>query len=389
MSSKTKRLTLLTTGLGIGGAEMQVLALGRKLSTAGWAVQVISMTRPQALVEEFSTSGLIVESLDMAKGLPDLRGIPRLARLVTRFSPSVMHSHMVHANILARIARPFTAVPKLLCTAHNIDEGGRWRELAYRATDFLCDLTTQVSKQAAIRYVNRGIVPRHKLISLPNGIDTDRYFPSPESGRTAREVLKIPADAFVFVAIGRFMPAKDYDNLLEACVRLLQGGERFYVLIAGDGPERPTIVSKTKKLHLDENVKFLGVRSDVNAVLNAANCLVLSSAWEGLPMVILEAASAGIPVVATSVGGVSEVVIDGTTGFLAPPRDPNALAQAMRRLLRLPITTRNAMGTAARQFVLENYCINTIASRWEEVYLSDEPWTLSADAISESLGTAS
>lgn len=355
---------------------MQVLSLGRKLSASGWAVQLISMTRPQALVDDFTSSGITVDSLDMSKGLPDVRGVPRLVSLVNGFRPTIMHSHMVHANILARVSRPFTSVPKLFCTAHNIDEGGRLRELAYRATDFLCDLTTQVSEQAATRYADKGIVPRHKLISLPNGIDTERYRPSPELRAQIREELGIPPETFVWVAVGRFMPAKDYDNLVLACTLVHQAGYDFRVLIAGDGPVRPTIEEKVHTLGLSDTVRFLGIRKDVNAVLNSADAFVLSSAWEGLPMVVLEAASVGLPVVATAVGGVGEAVIDGTTGLLAPPQNPSALGHAMKRILDLPIPARLNMGATARQFVTENFCIDTIVSRWEEVYLTDEPWNL-------------
>jgi glycosyltransferase involved in cell wall biosynthesis len=121
-------------------------------------------------------------------------------------------------------------------------------------------------------------------------------------------------------------------------------------------------------LGVTERVKFLGTRRDIPALMDAADAYVMSSAWEGLPMVLLEAAASGLPIVATDVGGNSEVVIDGKTGFLVPPKDPDALAQAMLRLMGLPPEEHRRMGAVARQHIEANYSLDHVVDQWEALY---------------------
>ncbi len=123
-----------------------------------------------------------------------------------------------------------------------------------------------------------------------------------------------------------------------------------------------------KDLHVSARTKFLGIRRDIPELMNAADAYVMSSAWEGMPMVLLEAHASGLPVVATDVGGNREVVIDGVTGFLVPPKDPEALAQAMLRLIELPEEKRQRMREAARQHILANFSLDRVVDQWEALY---------------------
>src|SRR5687768_14642609 len=148
-----RRITFVSTALTHGGAEHQVSLLATGLARRGWDVSVVSMRPPEAHVDVLEQAGVEVASLDMRRRVPDPRGVLALAQHVRRRRPDVVHSHMVHANLLARATRPFARMPVLISTAHNIREGPQWRELAYRATDSFCDLTTNVSRAAVERYV--------------------------------------------------------------------------------------------------------------------------------------------------------------------------------------------------------------------------------------------
>jgi len=125
-----RKVIFLITGLAYGGAETQLVQLARGIKARGWVVRVVSMLPPRAHVADLEELGIPVETLGMRRGVPDPRALLRLARILRRERPQVLHSHMVHANLLARLVRPLAWVPALVCTAHSIDEGGRHREWA-------------------------------------------------------------------------------------------------------------------------------------------------------------------------------------------------------------------------------------------------------------------
>jgi glycosyltransferase involved in cell wall biosynthesis len=196
-------IIFLSTGLSLGGAETQLVNLATRLKKRGWDIQVVSMLPPKAFIEEFDGGGIPLETLNMRRGIPDPRAIFRLVRILYRLRPDIVHSHMVHANLLARITRIFYKLPVLISTAHSINEGGWWRDITYRMTDSLADLTTNVSKLAVERYIRNGVVPKDKIICIPNGIDTSKFKPDRETGKCLRNELRVD-DNFVWLAVGRF-----------------------------------------------------------------------------------------------------------------------------------------------------------------------------------------
>jgi len=357
---------LITTGLAYGGAETQVVHIAIRLRGRGWEVCVVSVMPPKAYVEELETAGISVFSLDIKRKSPDPCPILRLARLIRKWQPDIVHSHMVHANLLARLVRPFAPVPVLICTAHSIDEGGRLREILYRLTDPFCDVTTQVSQAGLERYVRVGAVPRHKIRYIPNGVDTERFKPSQEDRFRVRKELEV--DGFVWLAVGRFEPPKDYPTMLHAFARVVHNNPNAMLLIAGDGPLRKDMETMAQEFGIKEQVKFLGIRRDIPQLMNAADAYVMSSSWEGMPMVLLEASATGLPIVATDVGGNREIVLEGKTGFLAPPGNPEALALAMVRLMDLPEEKRLEMGRKAREHVAEHFSLEKVVDLWEALY---------------------
>ncbi len=362
-----KRIVLLATGLAYGGAETQLMCLAARLKARGWEVQVVSLLAPRAYAEELKAAGIPVASLSIHNKLPNPCPLFRLAQLIRAWRPQILHSHMVHANLLARLVRPLTPTPVLICTAHSIDEGGRFRELLYRLTDPLCDITTQISRVGLERYVRVGAVPRHKIRYIPNGVDTERFCPDSEARIRLRRELRLET-AFVWLAVGRFDPPKDYPSMLEAFRQVVRERPDTVLLIVGDGPLRTMMEGISRNLGLESQVRFLGIRQDVHHLMNAADAYVMSSAWEGMPMVLLEAHATGLPIVTTDVGGNREVVQDLVTGFLVPPKDPKVLAQAMLRLMNLPEEERHRMGQAGREHIEINFSLDRVVDQWETLY---------------------
>jgi glycosyltransferase involved in cell wall biosynthesis len=361
------RIAFLATSTLMGGAEVQVLTLATQLKARGHETTIISLIPPGPLDDEARKLGISTHSLGMRPGIPDPRALFRLARKLHAWQPDILHSHMVHANLLARLVRPLTQIPVLICTVHNMDEGGAFRMGAYRLTNRLADLTTIISHAAADRFVRIGAIPRHRLRVLPNGVDISRFRPRPELRSAMRKELGI-GDEFLWLAVGRFEPAKDYPTMLSAFAELVAHRPRTVLALAGRGVLQEAMERKAESIGLKGLVRFLGLRRDVPELMGAADAYVMSSAWEGLPMVLLEAASTGLPIVATDVGGNKEVVVDGETGRLVPPRDATALGLAMRRAMDMPRAELQAMGARGRAHVSEQYGLSRIVDMWETTY---------------------
>jgi len=361
-----RSILFLITSLAYGGAETQVVRLAIQLKKRGCDVHVITMMQPKAYVDELEAADICVASLGISRKLPDPRLILRLVRLIRSWQPDVIHSHMVHANLLARIVRPLAQVNVLICTAHSTNEGGCFREFLYRLTDAFCDLTTQVSQAGMERYVRVRAVPLHKIRYIPNGVDTVSFHPDLERSSIRRKLG--PKNNFRWLSVGRFDVQKDYPNMLQAFAHVAQVRPDALLLIAGDGPLRPAMEMLAQNHAISDRLRFLGIRRDIPELMKTADGYVMSSAVEGMPIVLLEAGATGLPIVATDVGGNREVVQDGKTGFLVPPKNPEALAGAMLRLMNLPEDERTQMGKAGRHYIQANYSLDRITDIWENLY---------------------
>jgi glycosyltransferase involved in cell wall biosynthesis len=364
----SKRIMFIVNCLDIGGAEVQVMRLAVGMIKRAWQVSVVSLIPLGPLAQPLRESGAEVFTLGMRPGIPNPTAILRLRRIIRRVRPEVVHSHIIHANILARITRLFAPVPVLVCTAHNLVESGRVLESCYRYTDRLGDLLTNVSQAAVDRYVEIGAAPKERIRFMPNGLDLAAFPCDPVERVRLRKELACD-DRFVWLAVGRFRVQKDYPNMLRAfAAASADRPERSVLLIAGSGPTEHEARQLAEALKLNDRVRFLGIRTDVPALMNMADAFLLSSAWEGMPLVLQEAAASKLPIVATDVGGNREVALDGKSAFLVPARDASALAGAMRRMTDLSPEQRLAMARAGFDHVVSHYDIDRVLDRWESIY---------------------
>ena len=365
------RIVILITTLTFGGAETQVVRLATELKMRGWKVRVVCMVKPTAYASQLEAQHIPVHSLDMKRGVADVRAISRLACLIRDFRPDIVHCHMFHANLLGRVTRLFCRIPALVCTAHNFREtseqdGPTWhKELLYRITDPLADKTTIICNAAFERYVRVGAVPRRKFQMIPNGVDTDHFMRSKDRRKNAREALGISSE-FVWLAVGRLVKQKDYPTLFRA-VELLKH-QQFVLLLAGNGPLEEELREECKTRGLEGRVRFCGAREDILDLYSAADAFVMSSEFEGLSAALLEAASTGLPAVVTDVGGNADVVNDEITGYVVPPAAPQKLASAMHRLMTLSPERLRTMGNAARQLCHEQFRIAAVMDKWLDLY---------------------
>jgi glycosyltransferase involved in cell wall biosynthesis len=362
------RILFLSTSMGMGGADSQLLAAAQELRVRGHEVRIVSMTPLGPMGLQARTAGVPTESLEMREGVPDPRALVRLARLVRSWRPDVVHSHMVHANLMARALRLVAPVPALISTIHNIYEGGRLRMAGYRLTNRLVDHMTIISQAAADRFVRERIVPERLVTVIPNGVDPALFAPEPAEDRAAvRRSLGLGGE-FAWLAVGRFEAAKDYPTMLNAFRTVHERQPGSVLLLVGRGSLQAETEALARELGLDAAVRFLGVRSDVPRLVGAADGYVMSSAWEGMPMALLEAAAGGLPIVATRVGGNHEVVLEGESGFLVPAREPTALAGAMLRLMGIVEPERRRMGERGSEHVRAHHGLSRVVDRWLALY---------------------
>ena len=363
------KVLLTITSLGVGGAERLVTGLADHFAAAGHEVVLVRFHGDAELSP--TDPRVRLENLQMRRSpLGVLAAMVRFRRLVCSFRPDVVNSHMVHPNILTRLLRLVTPMPRLISSAHNTNEQGRGRMLAYRLTDRLANISTNVSDEAVEAFKQQGALRPGRMVTIHNGIDTAAFTFDSAARERVRIELSVDEAAPLLLAVGRLWEPKDYPNLLRAFAGLEGGPVAHRLAIVGDGPLREELEAMAVSLGVTDRVHFLGVRHDVPALMAASDVFVLSSAWEGFGLVIAEAMACGRVVVATDCGGVREVV--GDAGFLVPPRNAEALAKAMGRALRLSDDEHERLGVAARERVLARFSLDVMADRYLAVYRDDD-----------------
>lgn len=357
------KVALVITGLGMGGAEHVVVNLADKLIELDNEVLLVYLTG-KALVLPREKKVKIV-SINMNGYKDFFKAYIKLRLELKQFKPDVVHGHMVHANILTRLVRLSLNIPRLISTAHSTNEGGRLRMLAYRLTDRLCDITTNVSEEAVSEFLKKKAVNPNKMICVHNGIPTNIYKYSDIDRINNRKKLNITSRKML-LAVGRLEVAKDYPNLLKAISLLKKERTDFKLFVAGDGSQRENLIQMVSELDIQDYVEFLGVHRNIPSLMSASDIFVLSSAWEGFGLVVAEAMACQRVVVATDCGGVREVI--GQPGILVKPKDSIKLASALFDALNLNNDETYKLGLDARSRIKEHYSLDAAITTWLKIY---------------------
>lgn len=362
------RVLLVITGLRLGGAETQLCRVAEGLRERGHEVGIAYLTGSAEVIPD--DARVSVESIGMDKSLRGtLRGTRRLRELIREFSPDVVHSHMIHANILARVAAMTTPGPTLINTVHNVFETRNpLLRLFVKATRRVPAMTTFVSDEAMLAYVESGMIDRGAARTVYNGIDTQRFRRNPEARQQVERELSLPDGSMIVLAAGRLEPAKDFPSLLKAFEKVSRSRPEMHLVIAGEGSQRPALEQLRDSLSSGTRIHLLGARSDIPLLMSAADVFALSSAWEGFGLVVGEAMASELFVVATDSGGVREVL--GSCGILVPPRDVAALADGIACAAALTVRERSDMAAAGRQRIVANYSLERALDEWVALYQS-------------------
>jgi glycosyltransferase involved in cell wall biosynthesis len=368
MNGQEIRILYAVTAAAWGGAPQHVLDLVAYMRSHGHTVGVVAAPEPrlmrdlQRLGATFFPNPHFVLSFAPHR---DILAIPPVLQAIMHFRPDLIHAHSTKAGLAARLAAALTRRP-VIFTAHGwgFAEARAWwlpptllrlERLAARATArIIC--VSGFDYELALRYrVGRP----EQLTIIRNGIAPEPYLAARERARGDERREDEP----VLITVGRLAPPKDPFTLLEAFQRLSRGR----LLVVGDGPLRPQVEAFLRSSPVGDRVRLLGEREDVPDLLAAADLFLLSSHKEGLPRAIIEAMMVGLPVVATRVGGVPELVEHRRTGLLVSPGDPQALAQALQTLIEDPALARQ-MGIAGQQKALREFTLDQMCARTYRVY---------------------
>jgi sugar transferase (PEP-CTERM/EpsH1 system associated) len=361
-----KRVLYIVEDLERGGAERVVVSLATRLDRARFEPAVCCLAKPGGLAGEIERAGVPLHVLGKRPGI-DLRLLWRLYRLIKRLKPDVIHTHLFTGNAWGRAAAWLAGTKRIIASEHSVD---LWKNGVRRFVDRALAIPSfrVVAKSEAIADFCRTVehIPERKVITIRNGIDVSRYnngFDHEE----VRRAIGLPRDAMVVGTVGRLSPEKGHEVLIEALKRLKADLPGLSAVVAGDGPLRGEVHRVLRAKGMEGTMRLLGYREDVPALLAAMDIFVLPSHREGMPLALLEAMAARLPVIATNVGGCREVIVNGKNGFLVPPARPDMLAEAIRCLAN-KAELRRSFGDEAGRTVEERFSIEMMVRKMEELY---------------------
>jgi glycosyltransferase involved in cell wall biosynthesis len=358
------RIAFCITELDVGGAEKTLVQLVRQLDRSEWEPRVYCLGPWAPLASVLQDDGIPVRCFDAVHLWDAPRIVWQLRSALAEFRPEILQTFLFHANILGRLAGAWAGVPHRLSGIRVAERRSSLYGLVDQCTNFLVEKNVCVSRGVA-DYCEQVVgLPARKTVVIPNGVEVERF-------ATARAIdwttVGLPRDAVVWLTIARLEPQKGLTDLLVAAAILHRTRPDVWFVIVGEGPDRLALEQQAARQPGGDRVRFLGRRDDVPELLQGATGLVLSSRWEGMPNVVLEAMAAGKPVVTTEVEGTAELMAQGDTGLRVPVANPEALATALEQLRAAPEFAA-ALGARAQQVVRESFTAEALSQKYVELY---------------------
>ncbi|MCX7761818.1 MAG: glycosyltransferase family 4 protein [Candidatus Kryptonium sp.] len=358
------RILYVVTSAGFGGASMHVLQLMKFSRSQGYQVGLVSAPEPRLINEAKELGVEIFQNPYFVRRfhlVNDIKAFFPVYRAIKKFKPDIIHAHSSKAGIIARFWAAILKVKPVIFTAHGwaFTEGReywkRWilalieRIAAKVTTKIIC--VSEHDKMLALKFK---VASPDKLIVIHNGVDVNLF----------KNLKKTKIDDEVVITfVGRLVPQKDVFLLIDAMERI----DKAKLWIVGDGELKDKVIRYISKKNLNHKITLFGERSDIPNILSQSDIFVLPSRWEGLPLTIIEAMMAGLPVVASNVGGVSELVDNGVTGFLVPPGNVEVFVDALKTLVDNE-SLRQEMGKAGLKKAFEKFSLDNMLSKTNEVY---------------------
>ncbi|MBR0896489.1 glycosyltransferase [Bradyrhizobium tropiciagri] len=368
--------------LDVGGAERHLTQIIPRLDRARWKPVVCCLTERGKLADGLEAAGfevIVRPAVPRSGGRSRIRTLARLAetvlwlcRVMRRFRPAIAHFFLPGAYILGAPASILARVPVRVMSRRSLNYYQRNMRFSGAIEARLHHHMTAIlgNSNSVVRQLHDDEnVPEDRLGLIYNGIDLAGYRQPPMVRQSVRASLEIDQEALVFIIVANLIPYKGHQDLLAAFSIAnadLPVGWRLLVVGRDDGIGT-TLREQASNSGIADHVLFLGSRSEVPDLLCAADVSVLSSHEEGFSNAVLESMAAGLPVIATDVGGNPEANINGETGFIVPPRDPKAMSEAILRLAA-DGALRTRMGVKAADRTERNFSLDACVSRYEDLY---------------------
>jgi glycosyltransferase involved in cell wall biosynthesis len=386
LSEAPIRVLRVIARLNMGGPALHVAYLSAGLAERGYETTLVagSLARGEGSMAYVAEDlGVRVVKLDaLSREISPVRdaiSVLRLARLIREQRPQILHTHTAKAGTVGRLAALLAGgarPPIVVHTFHgHVLRGyfGPFKSQAFRLLErLLARVTTRliaVSPQVRDDLVSLGVAPAEKFSVVRLGVELGERVQTRVAGAEARARLGIGPERFVVGWVGRMTGVKRTADVLKGVAQLRERGVDAVLLMVGDGPDRERVERGASVLGIMRHCYFLGYQEDVSEWYQAFDAMVLPSANEGTPVVVIEALAAGCPVVATSVGGVPDVIRDGVDGFLVAASDIEQLAERLARLAADP-ELRARMGEAGRESVPRRYAVERLVGDVDELYRS-------------------
>lgn len=343
---KKINLLYIITGLGVGGAERVVLDLATYGNKEQYNIKVISLSKRKEMLEIFKEQGVDVVSLCKGNDFISFMQIVKfLNHFVRENKIDIIHAHMTHALIVSSMVKVSNPNLKIIFTSHSINLESKIRELLIFVLKLFRSVDILFSKEQLKFFYKK------ECQYIPNGIHIQDY-----------ELQIKKNDKFTFISVGRLEEEKNHKALINS-VRSIKAKYDFEVWIVGNGYLREELIQLVKKYKLGNYVKFLGLRKDIPVLLNQAHCFVLPSLWEGLPMALLEAASAKLPIISTPVGSIPSL-LNNDNAYLT---DIEHLSKKMSEVMdNYEIALLKAQ--KLKEKIIENYSLESVVEKHEEIY---------------------
>jgi len=367
-----KRVLHVIDSLHLGGAQEVVL----NLATCGsprFRHEVATMHGHGIYWDRLRNAGVKVHSLSPHKYFPAyLATLPSLL-LATR--PDILHCHLIPSNILAKPLGALMGVPLILNHDHTNDPHRIDNKLLLaldKSTNRFARHIIAVAASCREFLIRHESIPVEKITLVPNAIDLRRFTLGTISRTESRLKLALPPDVPVIAGVGRLNPQKNFSLFLDIAAALSPRFPTLRFLLAGEGPEKEMLREKAVQLGLADRIVFAGYVADTREVYAAADILLMPSRFEGLPMTLLEAMAMNLPVVASKLDGIAEVITDGEDGLLAAPADAPAFTDHLTRLLENPALAAQ-LGIAARAKIEARFSVERMTTAVESIYDRFQP----------------
>lgn len=355
-------------GFNVGGLENVVAHLVNHCSPERFRFSICSMTQLGGARDRVHRADTKFHAMNKGPG-NDWSLIFRIAQLIKNDPVDIIQTHEWGTYLEGLFAARLAKAPVCI----HVEQGTphwhyRRQRVAYRLAQRLTDRFVPVSEQLAGQMRRWLKIAPSKLTVIGNAIETDRFPDAPERRGAVRAGLKLSDRDFVIGTVGRLVPVKGYEILLQSIARLKALGVPARLLLIGNGPLYEPLQRLVETWDLQQHVQFLGERADIPDLLQALDVYVSSSLSEGRSLSIMEAMAAGLPVVATSVGGTPEIITDGHTGVLVPPMQPDALSEKLLILIMDPLQ-RARLGAAARRSARESFNVQSMVEAYQNLYI--------------------